>query len=119
MLLSSKGAAAPGNVRGNSPCSRCLQVEWDQVKGAFAPSSIIKYRVMYLKEGASLQNTMTVEVKASKSEVSLRDLDKFSAYIIRVVALTVDGLGKSSSILRLRTREDGKCNSIIVNSFVT
>ena len=60
---------------------------------------------------------MTREVRVSKRRTSIKGLEKYSAYTVRVVAVTVDGLGVSSRLVKLITRQDGRFKNCFVLKF--
>ena len=101
---------APQNVNVFSPCSTCLTVTWDPVYTS-PTDTLTAYHVVY--KDASGKAYMK-KIGSRKSIAQLTSLEKFSTYTMTVTAMTDEGLGETSSPLKVTTMEDGEFLFFIV-----
>ena len=95
---------APQNVNVFSPCSTCLTVTWDPVYTS-PTDTLTAYHVVY--KDASGKAYMK-KIGSRKSIAQLTSLEKFSTYTVTVTAMTDEGLGETSSPVKVTTMEDGE-----------
>ena len=84
-------------------------VIWNPVPQGFTHGIVLGYLVRYKREidlNSSYANTTS-----HVTSVELRDLDKFTMYVVKVLAFTIKGNGMISNETRARTHEDGKRGS--------
>ena len=72
--------------------------------------TLTAYHVVY-KDASG--KAYTKKIGPRKSTAQLTSLEKFSAYIVTVTAMTDEGLGKTSSVVTVSTMEDGESLSFL------
>lgn len=98
--------AAPQNVRGRNTSSTSILVTWGEVPADQQHGGIINYTVIYkeLMGGAEVEE----RVYHPKRSLELTQLEKYTKYIIQVLAATIKGAGPRSVPITVSTDQDSK-----------
>ena len=108
--------AAPQSVSGVNKSSTEITVTWQKVVGQERNGIILGFRVYFKAVGEfAVDTTEKVEVVNGGDAVQkvLESLEKFMNYNITVLAFTSKGDGPNSSVIRVRTDQDRKFNTIL------
>lgn len=81
-------------------------VTWNPVPQGFTHGIVLGYRVLY-KRGTDTNRTFS-NVTTQVTFTELHNLEKFTLYFIKVLAVTIKGDGALSNQTFVRTDEDGK-----------
>lgn len=81
-------------------------VTWNPVSQGFTHGIVLGYMVLYKKEKHA--NNTYINITSPVTSVQLTDLDKFTMYVVKVLAFTVKGNGVMTNETRARTHEDGE-----------
>ena len=114
--------APPQAVSGVNKSSTEITVRWQNVVGKDRNGIVTGFRVYYKAVGEfAVDTTEKVEVVNGGDAVEkvLESLEKFINYNIKVLAFTSKGDGPNSSVITVRTDQDGKFNTILNCSFTT
>ena len=98
-------SAGPSNITAQNTSSSSIIVTWDDVLEEHRNGIIIGYKV-YIKKVGSEGGWQTEEM--SQKTFSKSGLDLWAFYDIKISAKTSVGEGTQSSIVRVRTDEDGE-----------
>ena len=99
----------PSNITAMNTSSSSISVTWDDVPIDHQNGIITGYRVYIRKEGSS--GAWSVDDTSSK-QWSKSGLDLWTIYDIKISAKTSVGEGPKSSIVKVRTDEDGKTHCL-------
>ena len=98
-------------MSGVNKSSTEITVTWKNVVGRERNGIILGFRVYYKAVGEfAVDKTEKVEIvdSGATEEKVLGDLEKFINYNITVLAFTSKGDGPNSSVITVRTDQDGK-----------
>lgn len=104
------GTGAPTNVKVNSPCPKCMVVQWDKVTISSPAVRLLGYHVILKSRD---HPDVTRDVGASVQMTNVTGLQPFTEYIITVAAKTDGGLGMFSRPIAETTQEGGKCSFFV------
>ena len=114
--LPSVPTAPPQTVSGVNKSSTEITVRWQNVVGKDRNGIIMGFRIYYKAVGEfAVDKTEKVAVVNSGSAVQrvVGGLEKYIDYNIKVLAFTSKGDGPNSSVITVRTDQDGKFNTIL------
>lgn len=78
---------------------------WDPVPRGFVHGILLGYKVFYRRQRD--ENSKFINVTTKNRQHELRNMDKYTLYIVKVLAFTVKGDGVTSLNVTKRTDEDG------------
>ena len=81
-------------------------VTWNPVPQGFTHGIVLGYLVLYKRE-KDVNRTYT-NLTSLVTSVEVLNLDKFTMYVIKVLAFTIKGNGVISNKTHARTHEDGE-----------
>lgn len=81
-------------------------VTWNPVPKGFTHGIVLGYLVLYKKEKDSHYSYANKTSLVNSAE--LTNLDKFTMYVVKVLAFTIKGNGELSNKTLVRTHEDGE-----------
>ncbi|XP_022784712.1 protein sidekick-1-like isoform X2 [Stylophora pistillata] len=94
----------PTNLAAYNTSSTSLMVTWNPVPLGFTHGIVRGYMVLYKRE--KYGNESYSNITSSVTSANLTSLDKFTMYLIKVLAFTIKGSGAVTNDTRVRTRED-------------
>lgn len=95
----------PTDIRAYNTSSTSLTVTWNPVPQGYTHGIVLGYLVFYKTQqdvDGNFTNASSLVLYAD-----LEDLDKFTMYVVKVLALTIKGNGVISNETSVRTHEDG------------
>ena len=95
----------PSSITATNTSSSSISISWDDVPAEHQNGIITGYKVYIRKEGSS--GTWYKEDTSSK-QLSKSGLDLWTTYDVKISAKTSIGEGVKSTIVKVRTDEDGK-----------
>ena len=114
--LPSVPTAPPQAVSGVNKSSIEITVRWQNVVGKDRNGIIMGFRIYYKAVGEfavdKIEKVAVVNGGGTELKV-LESLEKFIDYNITVLAFTSKGDGPNSSVITVRTDQDGKFNMIL------
>lgn len=95
----------PTDIRAYNTSSTSLTVTWNPVPQAYTHGIVLGYLVFYKRQ----QDVDGNFINASSLVLfaDLEGLDKFTVYVVKVLAFTIKGNGVISNETSVRTHEDG------------
>ena len=95
----------PKDIRAYNTSSTSLTVTWNPVSQGYTHGIVLGYLVFYKRQ----QDVDGNFINASSLLLSadLEGLDKFTVYVVKVLAFTIKGNGVISNETSVRTHEDG------------
>ena len=95
----------PTDIRAYNTSSTSLTVTWNPVSQGYTHGIVLGYLVFYKRQ----QDVDGNFINASSLLLSadLEGLDKFTVYVVKVLAFTIKGNGVISNETSVRTHEDG------------
>lgn len=81
-------------------------VTWNPVPQGFTHGIVLGYMVLF-KRQKDINNGYT-NITSLVTSVQLKNLDKFTMYVIKVLAFTIKGNGAMTNDTHVRTHEDGE-----------
>ena len=95
----------PTDIRAYNTSSTSLTVTWNPVPQGYTHGIVLGYLVFYKRQ----QDVDGNFINASSLVLSadLEGLDKFTVYVVKVLAFTIKGNGVVSNETSVRTHEDG------------
>ena len=95
----------PTDIRAYNTSSTSLTVTWNPVPRGYTHGIVLGYLVFYKRQ----QDVDGNFINASSLVLSadLEGLDKFTVYVVKVLAFTIKGNGVISNETSVRTHEDG------------
>ena len=95
----------PTDIRAYNTSSTSLTVTWNPVSQGYTHGIVLGYLVFYKRQ----QDVDGNFINASSLVLSadLEGLDKFTVYVVKVLAFTIKGNGVISNETSVRTHEDG------------
>ena len=99
-------SAGPSNITAMNSSSSSIVVTWNDVPTEHQNGIITRYRVYIRKSGSSGGWS---QEDTNNKQWSKSGLDFWTFYDIQISAKTSKGEGVQSSIVKVRTDEDGKC----------
>ena len=79
---------------------------WDAVPTGYTHGIVTGYTVLYSKSADHFRNPRSFTTTGL--HIQLNSLEKYTLYLIRVLAFTIKGNGTSSNNVTVSTAEDGK-----------
>ena len=112
MLLlfhSSVPSGSPTELNATAESSTSIRVSWSEVPAIDRNGIITQYEIVYdpLETFGGKINITSCIVNATSSQFTLRNLEENVVYNISIRAYTAVGGGVFSSVISLRTLEDG------------
>ena len=96
----------PADIQSHNTSSTSLMVTWNPVPKGFTHGIVLGYLVLYKKEKDSHYSYANKTSLVNSAE--LTNLDKFTMYVVKVLAFTIKGNGELSNKTLVRTHEDGE-----------
>ena len=98
--------APPQGVRGHNISSTSILVMWGEVPADKQHGEILKYTVIYKESTGDAETEKRIDSLAR--QIALKELTKYTAYSIQVLATTVKGDGPLSDAITVWTDQDSK-----------
>ena len=96
----------PTDIKAYNTSSTSLEVMWNPVLQGYTHGIVLGYMVLYKKEKDL--NSSYINITSLVTSVQLTDLNKFTLYVIKVLAFTIKGNGAMTNATQARTHEDGE-----------
>lgn len=96
----------PTDISAYNTSSTSLKVTWNPVPQGYTHGIVLGYMVLYKRE-KDLNNSY-INITSLVTSVQLTDLNKFTMYVVKVLAFTMKGNGAMTNGTRARTHEDGE-----------
>ena len=96
----------PTDIRAYNRSSTSLTVTWNRVAQGYTHGIVLGYLVFYKRQkdfDGNFINSSSLVLSAD-----LENLDKFTVYVVKVLAFTIKGNGVISNETSVRTHEDGE-----------
>ena len=96
----------PKDITAYNTSSTSLKVTWNPVPQGHTHGFVLGYIVLYKRE--KNLNSSYINITSPVTSVQLTDLDKFTMYVVKVLAFTIKGNGVMTNGTHARTHEDGE-----------
>ena len=96
----------PTDITAYNTSSTSLTVKWNPVPQGYAHGIVLGYMVLYKRE-KDLNNSY-INIPSPVTSVELTDLNKFTTYVVKVLAFTIKGNGAMTNGTQAKTHEDGE-----------
>lgn len=96
----------PTDIRAYNTSSTSLEVTWNPVPQGYTHGIVLGYMVLYKRTKDS--NNSYINITSPVTSVQLTDLNKFTMYLVKVLAFTIKGNGAVTNGTQARTHEDGE-----------
>lgn len=108
VFLQTEPSKAPSTVIAFNTSSTSIAVTWGEVPIGYLHGILQGYVIQYKKlQNLANNNWTTFTISANISNATITSLDKYTHYVIKVMAFTVVGRGPSRNVT-VSTDEDGK-----------
>jgi len=105
-LLFAVPSHSPLIIWGHNTSSTSISVRWEAIPTEFIHGILLGYKVFYGKTNEPPSQYKTLQ--PDQLEISLTNLEKFTAYCVKLAGFTRIGDGNKSSCFNVTTDEDGK-----------
>ena len=111
IILLTAPSSPPSNINVTTESSTSIRVSWSEVPSIHRNGMITQYGVMYEPlETFGYETVTSVNITDNSTlEILLHNLQEYVQYNITVRAFTSVGEGPFSSVITVRTLEDGEC----------
>ncbi|KAM9314722.1 protein sidekick-1 [Pholidichthys leucotaenia] len=99
-------SGSPANVTGEAVSSSKILLTWSAPPQAQRNGLILGYKVLYTEKDSEDPPSVQVAEGEGSASLLLGDLQKYTAYVLQVLAYTQMGDGPPSTPIMLRTKED-------------
>ena len=102
--------APPQDVQGKPKSSESLEITWKPPPEDKQNGQLLGYKVHYIEagSGAGPEEAIILDVPASKTSLTIENLDKWTQYKVWVAAFTQVGAGPFSDVVFAQTDEYGR-----------